>query len=133
VTIEPSGRTRVRVAGHPAPLLCHGGTARYLEVAVGPPLGLEVPGLVDPAERWPATELQTRTGDSLILYTDGLLDAHADGGKGIGIERLVGRITANLATGEPVRTWLPAIVSAAPRQSGDDIAIVVLAVEGPTR
>jgi serine phosphatase RsbU (regulator of sigma subunit) len=129
VTVERSGATRVRVAGHPAPLLCHGGTARYLDVAVGPPLGLELPDMAQPQRRWPATQLRTVPGDSLILYTDGLLDAHADGGRGIGIERLVGRITANLATGEPVRAWLPAIVSAAPNQSGDDIAIVVLAIE----
>ena len=129
VTLEPSGATRVRVAGHPAPLLCHGGTARYLDVAVGPPLGLELSGLAPPSERWPATELHADQGDSLILYTDGLLDAHA-GGKTVGIDRLVGRVTANLATGEPVRAWLPAIVSAAPHQSDDDVAIVVLALEG---
>jgi hypothetical protein len=111
-------------------LLCHGGTARYLDVAVGPPLGLELPDPVELAERWPATEVTTQPGDTLILYTDGLLDAHAGSGQGVGIERLVGRVTANLATGEPVRAWLPAIVAAAPHQAGDDIAVVVLALEG---
>jgi len=129
VTIEPSGTTRIRVAGHPAPLLCHGGTARYLDLRIGPPLGLELPGLAESRERWPATAVDLADGDTLILYTDGLLDAHADADSDVGIERLVSRVSTHLATGEPVRTWLPAIVSAAPRQPTDDVALVVLARE----
>jgi serine phosphatase RsbU (regulator of sigma subunit) len=130
VALAPTGRARIRLAGHPAPLLCHAGSARYLELEVGPPLGLELPTLPASQHRWPATEVEVAPGDTLMLYTDGLLDAHADSGPGIGIERLVGRVTANLATGEPLRTWLPAVVSAAPRQSSDDVAIVALAREG---
>jgi serine phosphatase RsbU (regulator of sigma subunit) len=69
-------------------------------------------------------------GDTLILYTDGLLDAHAGDDDAVGVERLVARVSANLATGEPVRAWLPAIVAAAPNQGSDDIAVVALALEG---
>jgi serine phosphatase RsbU (regulator of sigma subunit) len=130
LTLEPSGTTRVRVAGHPAPLLCHDAAARYLDVAVGPPLGVHVPELDDPDRCWPATEVHAEHGDTLILYTDGLLDAHAGDDDAVGVERLVARVSANLATGEPVRAWLPAIVAAAPNQGSDDIAVVALALEG---
>jgi serine phosphatase RsbU (regulator of sigma subunit) len=127
VTIEPSGRIALRIAGHPAPLLCRGFEARYLEVAVGPPLGIGMG-----SQRWPVTMVDGAAGDTLILYTDGLLDAHAEPGVtgGLGIDRLTARVSANLATGEPVRTWLPTIAAAAPYESGDDVAIVVLAIEG---
>src|SRR5439155_11994602 len=108
-----------RVAGHPAPLLCHGYEARYLDIKVGPPLGLELPGLADTATRWPLNHVEGELGDSLILYTDGLLDAHTDPRThdSLGIERLVARVSTHLATREPVRAWLSAIVTAAPHES----------------
>ena len=121
----------MRVAGHPAPLLCHGYTATYLDVKVGPPLGLELPTLADVSARWPANTVEAEVGDALILYTDGLLDTHADADADtLGIERLVARVSTHLATREPVRAWLPAVVAAAPYESSDDVAIVALEVEG---
>jgi serine phosphatase RsbU (regulator of sigma subunit) len=130
VTLHSTGRLDVRAAGHPAPILCNGASARYLDVRVGPPLGVESRSLPDIADRWPSTSLMVDPGDALILYSDGLLDAHALDATGLGIERLIERISAHLATGEPVRAWLPTIVAAAPRQSTDDVALVVLSLEG---
>jgi len=131
VTLTPSGSITLRVAGHPAPLLCHGYTAQYLDLKVGPPLGLELAMLGDVSSRWPANTIEAEIGDALILYTDGLLDAHADTDLDtLGIERLVARVSTHLATREPVRAWLPAVVAAAPYESSDDVAIVALELEG---
>ena len=130
VTVRPSGAADVRVAGHPAPIVCHRGSARYLDVVIGPPLGVELPSLPDIDHRWPATTIATEVGDALILYTDGLLDAHVTADDGLGLEPLLDRISANLAAPDPVQTWLRTIVSAAPRESSDDVALLVLAMEG---
>ena len=66
----------VRVAGHPPPLLCQRGSARYAEVVVEPPLGIrEDPVRLD----WPVTRTQLEPGDAVMLYTDGLLDAFRHG------------------------------------------------------
>ena len=125
---RPSGRGHPVGAGHPAPILCSGYAARYLDAHVGPPLGVELPWLPTPAQRWAPTTIRAEAGDTLLLYTDGLLDAHATVGAGLGVDSLIARIAGDLGTGEPVRTWLPAIARAAPRQSSDDVAMVALEV-----
>jgi Stage II sporulation protein E (SpoIIE) len=51
----------------------------YLDVDVGPPLGVDAPGAAAArsADGWPETAASLDPGSSLILYTDGLLDAYA--------------------------------------------------------
>ena len=56
-------------AGHPPPLLrSAGGAARLLDVAIGLPLG------VDPDETYVAEPVYLSAGDTLVLYTDGLVE-----------------------------------------------------------
>jgi len=66
LTLGPDGAT-VRVAGHPAPILCAGGSAIYPELEVGPPLGVTSPA---GAIKWQSNQLSTPPGTSVLLYTD---------------------------------------------------------------
>ncbi|MEU8824692.1 SpoIIE family protein phosphatase [Streptomyces sp. NPDC048636] len=79
-------RCALASAGHPPPLLvAPDGTAEFLEVAPGPPLG--VGGM--PFEM---TEVEVAPGSLLVLFTDGLLEAE-DADVAIGMERLKAAVT----------------------------------------
>jgi serine phosphatase RsbU (regulator of sigma subunit) len=60
-------RVRLRVAGHPPPIMLRPDLAE-LPHQVGPPLGV----LVDP--EWPAVTTALPPGWALLLYTDGLIE-----------------------------------------------------------
>ena len=133
VTIEPDqARAILRVAGHPAPLRCAHGKTMYLDVEVGRPLGVEAPGAAAAAGKmaagWPETVVSLDPGSSLVLYTDGLLDAYvtASDDKSLGIEELVTAVTSCAVEGALASAWIPTIVDRAPNQSLDDTAVVVL-------
>jgi serine phosphatase RsbU (regulator of sigma subunit) len=134
VTVESDLTLTVRVAGHPAPLVCSAAECAYLTPEVGPPLGVE--GLTGAVRRWPETGgwPQTRTtlerGASLILYTDGLLDAYRirTSQGSLGVDELLEATGSALASGGAVSSWIPAIVGSAPVRSADDTAVVVLTV-----
>ena len=133
VTIDLSrSRATLRVAGHPAPLRCAYGKTLYLDVEVGRPLGIESPGAgADPDGgdgRWPETIVSLDPGSSLILYTDGLLDAYAvaETETTLGIDELVAAVTSCALEGVEARLWIPSIVGTAPNQSIDDTAVVVI-------
>jgi serine phosphatase RsbU (regulator of sigma subunit)/anti-sigma regulatory factor (Ser/Thr protein kinase) len=55
-------------AGHPYPLLLAGGEAVFLTEASGPPLGTGAPAEYD------EQHVNMQAGDTLILYTDGLIE-----------------------------------------------------------
>ncbi|HZZ95899.1 MAG TPA: SpoIIE family protein phosphatase [Jatrophihabitantaceae bacterium] len=136
ITINPSLEATLRVAGHPPPLLCTPAGSSYLQPEVGPPLGVE--GLTGAARRWPDTggwpvwRTQLSPGASLILYTDGLLDAYRipASRSSLGVDELLDATSAALASGESVSSWIPTIVGSAPTRSADDTAVVVLTVLG---
>ncbi|GLW57321.1 SpoIIE family protein phosphatase [Kitasatospora phosalacinea] len=65
-------------AGHLPPVLVHAGTARTLD----PPPGLILG--VTPRTRRPTAELRLAPGDTLLLYTDGLIDRRSTNGTGAG-------------------------------------------------
>jgi serine phosphatase RsbU (regulator of sigma subunit) len=123
-----TGTATVRIAGHPAPIVCTGDHAYYPQLAVGPPLGVAVP---EAAPSWPDNRVETPPGTSLLLYTDGLLDAYTGGGRSdsLGIAELERAVLGCLSDGGPARTWIPHLVGNAPRESVDDTAVVVLTVE----
>jgi serine phosphatase RsbU (regulator of sigma subunit) len=132
VTIDRDLNVTLRVAGHPPPLLCNASGSTYLAPEVGPPLGVE--GLTGAAERWPDTGgwPVTRTAlspeSSLILYTDGLLDAYRvpASRSSLGVDELLDATSAAITSGESVSSWIPTIVGSAPMRSADDTAVVVL-------
>lgn len=124
LTLDDRGAT-VRLAGHPAPILCVDGTCSYPQLVVGPPLGVES----EPS--WVNNTLPTPPGSTVLLYTDGLLDAYspAAGSSTLGIDELVAALQSCL-TSDDAPSWISRLVGSAPRQSGDDTAVVVLRVDG---
>jgi serine phosphatase RsbU (regulator of sigma subunit) len=136
LTIDVDLAVTLRIAGHPAPLVCGAGNATYLEPEIGPPLGIE--GLTGAARRWPdsggwpASRTALSAGSSLILFTDGLLDAYRVPANraSLGVDELLDATAAAVADGAPVSSWLPAVVGGAPVRSLDDTAVVAITVRG---
>lgn len=128
VTVD-ADRATVRLAGHPAPILSAEGRCVYPELVVGPPLGVEV--AVDRAATWADNQLSVPPGSSLLLYTDGLLDAYASDARGqtLGIHELVTAVQTCIKDGSPAPSWISQLVGNAPREPVDDTAVVVLTVE----
>jgi PAS domain S-box-containing protein len=93
VILDPaSGEAMVSSAGHPAPLVLSGGGARMAEPLYGPPLGtFDV--------EYGVQRVSLEAGDSLVLYTDGLIEARS-GEELVGQDRLL-EMAAGLA-GLPV-------------------------------
>lgn len=130
LAVEPNCLLRLRIAGHPPPLLCTHDNAAYLDVTVGPPLGVE--SLSDAPGRWPVTTVEVQPGSTLIAYTDGLLDAYRapDDPASIGTDELLAATTSAVASSAEVTDWLARVLSSAPHHSPDDTAVVSLTVNG---
>ena len=120
------GFATFRVAGHPAPVLCIDKVVSYPDFVVGPPLGVAVPTAVE--ERWPGNPVAVPSGSSVLLYTDGLLDAYSTdaASESLGITELVGAVRACIERGRGADAWLPHLVGSAPREAIDDTAAVVI-------
>jgi serine phosphatase RsbU (regulator of sigma subunit) len=67
---------RVINAGHPLPRLVRDGEVRVVELAAEPPLGIRLPREHDEVE---VHEVELRSGDRLVLLTDGMYERSADG------------------------------------------------------
>lgn len=90
-------------AGHPAPLLLrHGRLVKTLDVSPTLPFGLGLGqfSAVSHGTGHIGSE-QLEPGDSLLLYTDGVVEARSPEGEMFGVNRLVDLITKNLASGLP--------------------------------
>lgn len=133
VTIDTDLALSVRVAGHPAPLVCTEGKTTYLDAAVGPPLGVRARDAA--TQEWPRTQaLRLTPGASLLLYTDGLLEAHRAAGdqSSVGIGELVEAVDRCCAGVTAPASWTVALVDEAPSHSIDDTAVVVLSCSTPS-
>ena len=125
------GTLRLLCAGHPPPLLLLGGAVRPLPVAPTPPLGVR-PGGGGP-EAWRLDEVRRPAGASVLMYTDGLIDAHSDAGSsrfGVeGLSALIAEVVRRPTATSPPRL-VDAVVSAVQAadrgRSEDDIAVVHL-------
>lgn len=111
-------RLRLASAGHPPPLLAPlGDEPEYLDVTPGPPLG------AGPADH-PAEEVAVPSGATLVLYTDGLVEARGES-LDVGMERLRDALRG-------VRLPPSAVCEHALRVTGraegsdDDVAIVAM-------
>ncbi|MEU7061979.1 SpoIIE family protein phosphatase [Streptomyces sp. NPDC046197] len=112
-------------AGHPPPVLLHrDGTCDLLDQATDPPLGARPEHVPRPQ----ATTTYT-PGDTLILYTDGLIER-----RGEDIDAGLSRLTSTLGgcTGFGAEHLADALLARLDVTSGanDDIAIVVVRLDG---
>jgi serine phosphatase RsbU (regulator of sigma subunit) len=95
-----TGRLRYANAGHDLPYLRHGGDIEELR-ARGMPLGL-MPGI-----GYEQKELVLEAGNSVLFYSDGLVEAHDPEGEMFGFPRLQRLIAANsVVSGEELVNFL---------------------------
>jgi sigma-B regulation protein RsbU (phosphoserine phosphatase) len=113
---------------------------RYVNCAHCPPLLLRANGELEKLDStatmlgafsiWTCTEGQTelRTGDTLLLYSDGVTEAGADGGDEFGEDRLIHALRVNQF--QPAEALVQAIVDDVNDFSGgarsDDVTVVAL-------
>jgi serine phosphatase RsbU (regulator of sigma subunit) len=105
----------VASAGHFAPLVIDGGTARYVDLEVGPPIG--VLPRTDPAE----VTITVPAGAAVVAFTDGLVERrgeHLD----VGLARLAEAAASHRGSMDELLGRL--LVDLAPAGSDDDIAIL---------
>jgi PAS domain S-box-containing protein len=112
--------------GHPYPLLVRAGGSVEEVVVRGTLLGVEAEPVLEPVD------LALNPGDTLVLYTDGVVDARDESGERFGEERLIAAV--NAAAGRPAEAVAAAVDEAVatfePARRRDDRAIVVLRVSG---
>jgi serine phosphatase RsbU (regulator of sigma subunit) len=135
--IDPNGRTgRLCLAGHPAPLLVHGGrTAELLPYEQGgPALGMlpESQWHPIPVDLGPAGEPW-----SLMLYTDGLIEGRiGQGSARLGTDGMIDIVEQHLRAGLGGEDLLDATLTAARSLNGgeltDDVAVILLEHHHPT-
>jgi serine phosphatase RsbU (regulator of sigma subunit) len=116
-------------AGHPLPLHVRGGRV-LTSLACKPSLPWGLGGqLREEAE----TVLQP--GDSVVFYTDGVIEGRAPSGESFGIDRFVGLIEQASAAREPgdviLRTAINGVLEFQDRRLRDDATIVWLTWEHP--
>lgn len=129
ITLDPAaGNASMRIAGHPAPIVCVGDDPCYAVCEVGAPLGVRMPPEMDTG--WPDNRFELPIGSSLLLYTDGLLDAYSSNvrSESLGISELVAAVHSCIGSGEDAGTWIPTLMESAPSEAVDDTAVVVLTV-----
>ncbi len=141
--LEPaSGALRLASGGHTRPIVVAHGFQRRDEPVAGPmgapsdvgrprvvamPLGTVV-GVAEGLE-FPATELTLQPGEALVLYTDGVTEAHDTASHLFGEERLLACLAERpRASAREIAEAMLAAVHAfsAGREPFDDIAILVL-------
>lgn len=109
-------------AGHPPPIICQDGQANPLYLPTSIPLGVLQSRTFKSSQITPAGDC------SIVMYTDGLIEARPDGGKPLGQKRL-GEILAGLGD-LPAQQLVDSVLKAAVEYSGgglkDDIALLVV-------
>ncbi len=109
-------------AGHNFPYLLRKGHIESLSTA-GFPLGTRAKAA------YPTTTVALQPGDTILFYTDGLVEAIARHGGQIGYEALESALPAMIgatpgATERSIRTWHRDLAAAGPQ--ADDISVVIL-------
>jgi PAS domain S-box-containing protein len=118
------GRAYVTRAGHPPPLVrSAGGATRVLDVAVGLPLG------VDPDETYVVESVELAAGDTVVLFTDGLVEDSRTSME-VGLELLADAVSAGNVT--DLEAFADGLVSQhrVAEHLPDDIALLVVRHDG---
>ncbi|MFC5751192.1 SpoIIE family protein phosphatase [Actinomadura rugatobispora] len=119
---DPGERTLTWArAGHPAPILAGEAGARQLDNAHGAALG------VTPEAGYRSTTTRLRPGDSVVLYTDGLVERHTE--RGDDRFRLLLDVAGQCAGADPDHQ-LRSLLSALDTDPQDDTCVIVLHAKG---
>ena len=95
LVIDPAtGEVDIATAGHPAPLVSEGES--FQSVTIEPQL---VAG-VDPTGKYPTERFSLRPGDSILLYTDGVVEAEDPAGNRLRLSGLVSALTGRMNDAE---------------------------------
>jgi hypothetical protein len=114
-------------AGHLPPVLLRGGTARELPLPGGVLLGM------DPAASYEEATQALELGDTLLLFTDGLIER-----RGESIEDVLGEFVATVAVGDPgtgpddgeltAAAQADEVLAGTVSDTGDDACLVVVRI-----
>jgi anti-sigma regulatory factor (Ser/Thr protein kinase) len=112
-----TARLRIATAGHPPPIIISEREARVLDVAPGAPLG----GF--PYGTCPEQEFSLQTGETVVLYTDGLVER-----RGVPLTESIEKLASALAGVQGAeRACQTAIRAMVPEEGlADDVAIVAM-------
>ncbi|MCW2718866.1 PP2C family protein-serine/threonine phosphatase [Pseudonocardia sp.] len=118
----PTGSARLLNAGHPAPLLLRDGLVETVQLPPDLPLGL------DRATVYQEHTLPLRSGDRLLLLTDGITEAHHRGAPPFGTPHVKQLLTslAHLPPAEFVRHLTRAVLDHRGGDLADDATAVCL-------
>jgi serine phosphatase RsbU (regulator of sigma subunit) len=124
--VDARFEARLAFGGHPYPLLVRAGGRAEDVIVRGTLLGVEEEPVLQPLE------LTLAAGDTLVLYTDGVVDARDATGDRFGEERL--RAAVDAAAGgsadEVAAAVDEAVAAFEPERTRDDRAIMALRVSG---
>jgi sigma-B regulation protein RsbU (phosphoserine phosphatase) len=123
LVLEPrSGALELAAAGHPAPLVRRAdGMVSALAIEGGPPLG----AMSEPS--YAASRHALEPGDVVLLYTDGLDEAHSPEGELFGVERVRAALADAASAQEAIaalREALAAFVGNEPQS--DDLTLLAV-------
>ena len=120
--VDTAARTieYVRLGHPPAVLLAPDGTARLLEEATHPPIGVAAP-------HGAAAQLTYEPGSVLVLYTDGLVERRGER-IDLGLRRLVHAVQATAAS-DPEAMADAVVARCAHERTTDDIALLVVRLD----
>lgn len=124
--LDASARTfRYCNAGHPYPILVSAGAAHNLDDGGGAVLG------VFPSWNYQNSSVNLRSGDRLLLFTDGITEAENEQGEEFGVERVAafGKAHAASSAAESNERLLAQVSDFCRAQFQDDSTLVVLAID----
>jgi len=123
-------------AGHPLPMLVRGG--RVVDLPACPPtLPWGLGSLAGTPTPVPVATEALEPGDSLLFYTDGVIEAHLPGQEEFGVERLVDLVgqhaSDQLEPEEIVRRLVRSLLEHQDDRLTDDATLVLFKWNGPSR
>jgi serine phosphatase RsbU (regulator of sigma subunit) len=105
-------------AGHLPPVLVRDGIATALDLPEGMPLG------VDPDAAYEEAVLELRSDDTLLLYTDGLIERRAESSS----DALAGFTALAVPAEEDVGRHVSRIMASAASDTGDDACLLAIRI-----
>jgi sigma-B regulation protein RsbU (phosphoserine phosphatase) len=118
--LDDDGSVRLVNAGHCPPLIVRADGAIERVASTGPAVGIL------PSAKWRSTTLTLDEGDSLVLYSDGVLEAQSADGDEFGVERLERALVPADCAEFAAAALLQAVHEHSAGARYDDLTVVVI-------